>query len=134
LFFVQRFFLKISLSIFFYGKEFDSFINSGPESKFSLSEKRRVKFMSIKGPLRKEGILSRKLGDEWILYDTEKGSIHIINTMAEFVWKMCDGSHTLDEMEKRIEDAYYAPEGATLKRDLENIIQSFANMGLFVSQ
>ncbi len=90
--------------------------------------------MNIKGPLRKEGILSKKLGDEWMLYDTEKGSIHIINTMAEFVWKMCDGSHTLDEMEKRIEDNYDAPEGATLKRDLENIIQSFANMGLFVSQ
>lgn len=90
--------------------------------------------MNIKGPLRKEGILSKKLGDEWMLYDTEKGSIHVINTMAEFVWKMCDGSHTLDEMEKCIEDNYDAPEGATLKRDLENIIQSFANMGLFVSQ
>ncbi len=90
--------------------------------------------MNIKGPLRKEGILSKKLGDEWMLYDTEKGSIHVINTMAEFVWKMCDGSHTLDEMEKCIKDAYYVPEGATLKRDLENIIQSFANMGLFVSQ
>lgn len=90
--------------------------------------------MNIKGPMRKEGILSRKLGDEWMLYDTGKGSIHIINTMAEFVWKMCDGSHTLDEMEKRIENVYSVPEGATLKRDLENIVQSFANMGLLVSQ
>jgi hypothetical protein len=90
--------------------------------------------MNMKGPLRKEGILSRKLGDEWMLYDTDKGSIHIINTMAEFVWKMCDGSHPLDEMEKRIEDVYSVPGGATLKRDLENIVQSFTNMGLLVSQ
>jgi len=90
--------------------------------------------MNTKGPLRKEGILSRKLGDEWILYDTEKGSIHIINPMAEFVWGMCDGCHTFDEMEKRVEEAYSVPEGVTLKRDLENIVQSFANMGLLISQ
>lgn len=90
--------------------------------------------MNIKGPLRKEGILSRKLGDEWMLYDTEKGSIHIINVAAEFVWGMCDGSHTLDEMEKHVKEAYSAPEGVTLKRDLENIVQSFAKLGLLVSQ
>ena len=90
--------------------------------------------MNTEGLLRKDGILSRKLGDEWILYDPEKGSIHIINPMAEFVWRMCDGSHSLDEMEKRVGGTYNVPEGVTLKRDLENIIQSFAKMGLFVSQ
>ena len=90
--------------------------------------------MNIKGPLRKEGILSRKLGDEWMLYDTEKGSIHIINAMAEFVWGMCDGCHTLDEMEKHVKEAYSVPEGVTPKIDLENIVQSFANLGLFISQ
>ena len=90
--------------------------------------------MSVKGPLRKDGISSKRLGEEWILYDAEKGSIHIINAMAEFVWKMCDGSHSLDEIEKDVKDVYQIPEGADLSRDLESIIQSFASMGLLVSQ
>lgn len=88
--------------------------------------------MSKKGPLQKDGILSRKLGKEWMLYDPEKGSIHVINGMAEFVWKMCDGSHTLDEMEKRVKDVYQVAEGAALSRDLESIVQSFASMGLLI--
>ena len=69
-----------------------------------------------------------------MLYDSEKGSVHIINSVAEFVWGMCDGCHTLGEIEKRLEDAYRVPEEATLKRDLENIVQSFSNLGLLVSQ
>jgi hypothetical protein len=74
------------------------------------------------------------LGREWILYDPERGSIHIINAMAEFVWKMCDGSHSLGEMEKRVKDVYQVPERAALSKDLEGIIQSFASVGLLVSQ
>jgi Mg2+/Co2+ transporter CorB len=90
--------------------------------------------VSIKGPLRKDGVLSRKLGKEWMLFDPEKGAIHIINAMAEFVWNMCDGSHSLDEMERRLKDVYQVPDGANLNRDLQSIIQSFTSMGLLVSE
>lgn len=86
--------------------------------------------MNTKRPLRKDGILSRKVGDEWMLYDTEKGSISIINTMAEFVWKMCDGSHNLSEIEQHVRDAYLVPDGANVREDLEDIIHAFANIGI----
>jgi len=85
-------------------------------------------------PLRKEGILSRQLGDETVLYDSENGDVHIINTTAEFVWNLCDGSHSLDEIEQRIRETSEVPEEATVREDLENIIQSFNDLGVLVQE
>lgn len=81
-------------------------------------------------PLRKEGILSRQLGDETVLYDSENGDVHIINTMAEFVWNLCDGSHSLDDIELRIRETSEVPEGTPVREDLDKIIQSFSNLGV----
>jgi len=58
------------------------------------------------GPLRKDGILSRKLGDEWMLYDPAAGAVHIINGTAEFVWNLCDGQHDLDDIAGQLRGAY----------------------------
>lgn len=54
--------------------------------------------MNIDRPQRREGLLSQQLGDEWMLYDEKNGSVHIINSVAEFVWRLCDGSRNLGEM------------------------------------
>lgn len=86
--------------------------------------------MATRMPLRKDGILSRQLGDESVLYDSEKDSVHIINYLAEFVWNMCDGSHSLDEIEECVKDTYTVPDGATVREDLEGIIQSFVDLGI----
>jgi len=85
-------------------------------------------------PLRKEEIVCQKLGDEWILYDLEPGSIHIINAMAEFVWRMCDGCHSIEEMERQIADAYEVPGGMNVRADVQSVIQSFADLGMLASQ
>jgi hypothetical protein len=85
-------------------------------------------------PLRKEEIVCQKLGDDWILYDPEPGSIHIINAMAEFVWTMCDGCHSIDEMERQIADAYEVPAATNVRADVQSVIQSFADLGMLASQ
>jgi hypothetical protein len=86
--------------------------------------------MSAKGPLRKEGVLSRKLGEEWILYDPEKGVVQIINATAEYVWGLCDGDHDLDDIAKGLQDAYLVPAGTTVSDDVDKIIQDFSAHGL----
>jgi len=86
--------------------------------------------MNSKRLLQKDGVLSRKVGDEWVLYDSEKGSIHVINSMAEFVWRMCDGSHDLNNIEDHVRGAFLVPDETNLRKDVEGIIQTFANMGI----
>lgn len=86
--------------------------------------------MDTKIPLRKGGILSQQLGDEWLIYNTEKKSVHIINSMAELVWRMCDGSNDLNDIESSVRDTYLVPDGTDLGKDVESIIETFANLGI----
>ena len=81
-------------------------------------------------PLQKDGILSRQLGDEWLIYNTGEKSVHIINSMAEFVWRMCDGSHDLNDIEGNVRDAYLVSDGTNLRKDVEGIIETFTNLGI----
>ncbi len=85
-------------------------------------------------PLRKERIDSRELGDEWIFIDLETDSIHILNAMAGFVWRMCDGCHSIEEMEQQIADAYTVPDGTNVRADLQSVIQSIADRGMLTNQ
>lgn len=90
--------------------------------------------MEMGKPLQRDGILSRQLGDEWILYDSQKGAVHIINSMAEFIWGMCDGSRNLSDIENKVREVYQVPEGTNLKNDLQCIIQSFADKGMIADK
>ncbi len=85
-------------------------------------------------PLRKEGIVCQKVGDEWILFDPEQGSIHVINTVAEFVWRMCDGRHSIAEMERQIGDAYEVPAGSDVRADVQSVIQDLVQRGMLAGQ
>jgi len=86
--------------------------------------------MSTKGPLRKDGILSRKLGDEWMLYDPESCVVHVINATAESVWDLCDGNRGLDEIATSLRDTFEVPDGTPMKKDIDEIIQAFFEKGL----
>ena len=86
--------------------------------------------MRTKGPLRKEGILSRKLGDEWMLYDRESGVVHVINATAESVWDLCDGNHGPDEIVTSLRDSFAVPDGTPVRKDIDEILQALFDQGL----
>ncbi len=73
-------------------------------------------------PVRKPGVLARQLGDEWILYDSESGDLHVVNEVAGFVWELCDGSLSLEQMSDRVREAYNVPADADVLGDLQGII------------
>jgi PqqD family protein of HPr-rel-A system len=90
--------------------------------------------MSTKGPLRKEGILSRKLGDEWMLYDPESGVVHIINATAESVWDLCDGKHGPDEIATSLRETFEVSDGTPVREEVHEIIEAFFDKGLLRSK
>ena len=88
--------------------------------------------MDKKYPLRKNGILTRRIGDEWMLYNSEKGDIHVINSTAEFVWRMCDGSRSISEIIHQVRDDYELSDEINIKKDIEDIIQIFWELGVLL--
>jgi hypothetical protein len=86
--------------------------------------------MAIIKPMKKEGILSRKTGDEWVLYDTDEKSVHIVNDTAEFIWNLCDGTHTLKDIVERMRDTFDVPDGTDLEKSVNEIISNFSDLGI----
>jgi len=84
-------------------------------------------------PKRKDEIQCRKVGDEWLLYDSKTGTIHVINATAELVWRMCDGAHSVDDMAKAVGDAFETPEEVDARQDIEEVLRSFSDKGVLES-
>ena len=86
--------------------------------------------MIAKKPIKKEGIYTRKLGDEWILYNAEKERMHILNSTAEYVWRMCDGSHDISAIEAKLREAYNIGDDRQLENDVRQILEEFDQLGV----
>jgi hypothetical protein len=86
--------------------------------------------MSSTAPRRKEGVQARKLENEWILYDPQRGDLHVINDVAHFVWGLCDGHHSLDDLCREVDQSYDVPEEADLRKDLQAILDSLTQRGV----
>lgn len=84
--------------------------------------------MNLNRPLHKKGVALRRMGDECVLYDSEKGSIHIINAVAASVWEMCDGSRSLADMERELRAKYDVPDGSGVKADIRTILRDFGSL------
>jgi PqqD family protein of HPr-rel-A system len=81
--------------------------------------------MDIERPVKMKGVMARKIGDECMLYDPDKGAVHVINSTAEFVWAMCDGSHNIQDITRRMTDKFQIQEGTDIKSEIENILKEF---------
>ncbi len=81
-------------------------------------------------PLRKDAVSVRKLEDECLLYDEEKSRLHVVNATAGFVWELCDGSHSVREMEKKMRDTFDVAPGTNLADDIRRTLDEFANLEL----
>lgn len=86
--------------------------------------------MSSQKPVRRSQVTARSLGDECLLHDETEGSIHVVNPAAELVWNLCDGDHSLQDIEAEIRTTYAVPGSADVKRDLETIIERFDKLGI----
>jgi hypothetical protein len=54
---------------------------------------------SSRNPLaRKEGLVVQEMPEEVLVYDTNTNKAHCLNKTAAFVWKSCDGSHSINDI------------------------------------
>ena len=70
------------------------------------------------------------MGQETVLYDKQTEAIHVLNPTAILVWDLCDGEHSLENMEKAIRNEFSVSEERTISQDIQGVIDRFFKEGL----
>ena len=81
-------------------------------------------------PLHKKNLLLKDLGDEFLIYSAENKEIHIMNPTAQLIWNMCDGEHSLDDIESEVRSHFSIPPERDIKADIQNTLNIFRRKGL----
>jgi hypothetical protein len=53
---------------------------------------------------RSEGLITKELEDEVLIYDSVSHQAHCLNALAAEIWKLCDGRTTPSEIAKQLAD------------------------------
>jgi hypothetical protein len=75
-------------------------------------------------PSKRSDVFERSLEDEAVLYDPSDSVMHTLNPVAVFIWKMCDGKHTPEDIARAVCEVYDADPDAVLK-DVESTLDEF---------
>ena len=81
-------------------------------------------------PTRKPSVISRKIGEETVLYDQETRAIHVLNPTGILVWGLCDGLNGPEEIEQALRKEFRADEKASVLEDVRRILERFRDEGL----
>jgi hypothetical protein len=76
-------------------------------------------------PLGKSSVVSRNLGEETVLYDQDTHAIHVLNPTAVIVWTLCDGKHTLEDIEGSLRTEFKTDPAADIVQDVRGILDRF---------
>ena len=80
--------------------------------------------------VRRPDIVSESLGDEAVLYDGQGKRIHVLNATAKLIWELCDGTHTLEDMEARVRSSFRGLNGRDVLGDIRAIVATFGDKDL----
>ena len=81
-------------------------------------------------PLRNRSVLCKRMGQETVLYDQESETIHVLNPTALLICDLCDGEHSVEDMEKAIRNEFSASDEQMVSQDIQGVIDRFFEEGL----
>jgi len=85
-------------------------------------------------PRQLPGLVVEQAGPETLLYHAaghsegeanQGGAIHALNPTARLIWDLCDGLHTVAEIEAALRAAFEVPAEADLQGDVRGTLQEF---------
>jgi PqqD family protein of HPr-rel-A system len=80
-------------------------------------------------PRTKASVAIVELDGEGVLYDEERGQLHVLNQSATAVWACCDGTQTVDELSTELAEVFGLALADVTAGALE-AIRDFASRGL----
>lgn len=78
---------------------------------------------------RRSEIMKRPVGKEYMLYDAVGRKVHVLNETAHFVWELCDGTCSIDDIVSRAAAAFDASPDE-LRADIEGCLKEFRSLSL----
>ena len=81
--------------------------------------------MKFKKPKKKQkGIITQDIGDEVVLRNADQKTIHVLNTTARIIWDICDGEHTVEDMEHQLRERFSIPDNVNVLDDILNTLNT----------
>ena len=81
-------------------------------------------------PQQIDGVVRQELDSEAVLYHSATGKIHILNKTAERIWELCDGNHSLADMEADLRRHFQIPDETPVFQDVAETVGLFKSNGL----
>lgn len=78
---------------------------------------------------RNSSVLWRELSGEAVLLDPKAGCSYNLNAVGTLIWKMLDGTHTIEEIAEAICTAYEVEQAQALE-DIERLLTEFTESKL----
>ena len=85
-------------------------------------------------PLHKKNLILKDLGDEFLIYSAEHKEIHVINPTAQLIWNMCDGEHSLSDIEQEIRAHFSISPERDITGDIQSTLNIFRTKGLLENE
>ena len=86
--------------------------------------------VKILRPIRKSNIMVKDIGDETLIYSLEQEKVHVLNPTARLIWKLCDGQHSLADMEEVLRARFVIATDHDVIDDVKQTLRVFATQGL----
>jgi hypothetical protein len=80
-------------------------------------------------PVRRDGVLARRVDDVLVLLDPETGQYFQLNGVGADVWELCDGNVTIDEIVTTLERRYNVARSTVLE-DVQALVDSLIEENL----
>ena len=85
-------------------------------------------------PVHKRNLILKDLGDEFLIYSAEHKEIHVINPTAQLIWNMCDGEHSISDIEGEIRVRLSIPPERDVAGDIQNTLNIFRDKGFLENE
>lgn len=76
-----------------------------------------------------EGLTTKDLGDEFIVFDVAADRVHVLNATARTILLSCDGDKTVEDLARAFAETYRLDE-ATARRDVADTLGELLELGL----
>ena len=87
--------------------------------------------MNFKKPKKKQkGIITQDIGNEVVLRNADQKTIHVLNTTARIIWDICDGEHTVEDMEHQLRERFSIPDNVNVLDDILNTLNTLSEKGM----
>ena len=80
-------------------------------------------------PTRQSGLLWRTVNDEVVILNRQTEQVHRLNVTASYIWDLCDGANTPDQIAARMASAFDRTEDQMLG-DVHATIAQLRELGL----